>query len=487
MKKIYAKLIVIVLQLTLALSVVGMSSYAWLVLSANPAVEGIQITIGGGNTILVAADLTQEVDGVVYHYPDRFQDTLNFGRHKSYQYLNTLVDLTPVSTADGLNWYLPAYYDLTDQAVKDGKVLSGTLRSIQDFTLDDNLKHANLSAEETGLAAVGSYAYLDFWVVSPGSEYTLRVSTGEDSGGSCVIGLMDAVETENGYTLAAGDSTAENCVRVGLLVNPDDIIDNTMLYYQNSPAYTGQYTRLKGLYMEPGEGYVYSSNYRFTIYEPNGDAHVDEEMDGSYVVTRPVGLVDGAVGRVDIRDRLTVQTSSRWLMAENGTDTQIEQRFQAALMEPAFQKLDAPEMTRKFYGEYMGGQLTPYISMGWFLKSTGNLYNAAAAGAAAAEYLGDAYTAGATDDVYIVKLEKNVPQRIRLFIWLEGEDVDCVNSAAASSISLRMELAGSNAETNGEDDAEAGVENSVENNVENNGEAGVEDSGEDDLENVLEE
>ena len=58
------------------------------------------------------------------------------------------------------------------------------------------------------------------------------------------------------------------------------------------------------------------------------------------------------------------------------------------------------------------------------------------------------YIAGATDDVYIVKLEKNVPQRIRLFIWLEGEDVDCVNSASASAFAFRIELAGSNADDN---------------------------------------
>ena len=459
MKKIYAKLIVIVFQLMLALSVAAMSSYAWLVLSANPAVEGIQITIGGGNTILVAADLTAAgEDGTVYHYPARFQDTLNFGQHQSYEYLKDLRELTPVSTADGLNWYLPAYYDLTDQAVQDGKKMAGDLKPIQSFTLDDRLRHANLSGEESGLAAQGSYAYLDFWVVSPGTGYTLRLSTGEDSGGSCVVGLMDVTRTADGYTLTKGEGSAENCVRVGLLVNPDDIIDNTMVYYQNSPAYNQQYTRLKGLYMEPEKGYVYSSDYRFTIYEPNGDAHVEDTLNGSYQITEPVGLVNGAVGQVDVRDRLTVQTASTWLMAgEDSQDTQIEQRFQAALAGFA-EGLAEEEMASKFYNEYLGGQLSPYIDKGAFLKSTQNLYNAAAAdGVAAPEYLQGQHTAGATDDVYIVKLEKDVPQRIRLFVWLEGQDGDCVNSAAASSISLRLELAGSNAEPK-ENAAEEGTE-----------------------------
>ena len=57
MKKIYLKLIAISLTLILSVSVVAMSSYAWLVLSGNPAVSGIQVVIGGGNTILIAPEL----------------------------------------------------------------------------------------------------------------------------------------------------------------------------------------------------------------------------------------------------------------------------------------------------------------------------------------------------------------------------------------------------------------------------------------------
>ena len=65
---------------------------------------------------------------------------------------------------------------------------------------------------------------------------------------------------------------------------------------------------------------------------------------------------------------------------------------------------------------------------------------------AAVEFLGPVYTANATDDVYIVRLEKNVPQRIRMFVWMEGQDADCVNSAEASSFAFRIELAGSHAD-----------------------------------------
>ena len=101
-------------------------------------------------------------------------------------------------------------------------------------------------------------------------------------------------------------------------------------------------------------------------------------------------------------------------------------------------------MTQKFYDEYLAAMVAPYVSKGVFVKNTGSLYNAAdAAGVADAAFLSEEYTANATDDVYIVQLEKNVPQRIRMFVWLEGQDADCVNSAEESSFAVRIELAGS--------------------------------------------
>lgn len=450
MKKIYAKLIVIVLQLVLAVSVVAMSSYAWMVLAGNPAAEGIQITIGGGNTILVAADVSETVDGVTYHYPYAFSDTLNFGQNKGYEYLKTVGPLTPVSTADGVNWFIPEYYDPSDPEVESGAVLSGTMKSIQDFTVDEFLRHANLSADQEDLIKDGNYIYLDFWVVSPGQEYTLRISTDvtNEVAGSFAMDLPGAVESGGGYTLSGESGGASSCVRVGLLVNPDDLIDDTMLHYQNSPAFNEQYRRLRGAYTEPDSGWqTYSSNYRFTIYEPNGDVHNGAAADGTYVVTRPIGLVNGSVQLTDVSDRLTVQLRNMWTMAEVGSGSQLEQRFQTALVEPSFSGLTAEETTAKFYNDYLAGQVAPYVTTGLFVKNTANLYTAAAGNTVLADYLaGENRLAGATDDVYIIKLEKNIPQRIRMFIWLEGQDVDCINGVSASSFALRIELAGSNME-----------------------------------------
>lgn len=446
MRKIYMKLVAMSLALILSITVVAMSSYAWLVLSDSPTVSGIQVAIGGGNTILVAPDVTQVVDGKTYHYPGYFSDTLNFSQYSAYDYLRELGGLTPVSTADGVNWYLPAYYDTTDSRVQLGQVPSGELKDVSQFRLDDYLNYANLKATEQEKLSEGSYIYLDFWVVSPGSNYTLRVSTGDDTGGSFLIDLMEPVlRGDEGTDYVLGQSeglSAAACARVGFLVSPDRVTDNTMGYYQNTPAYDSRYTQLRGWYQEKDSEPTYGS-YRFTIYEPNADLHpMTPSMNGSYVITNPLAKVRGAASEVDVSGQLTVQKASSWAQALTGTGTAIEQRFQAALLGMNVQGKSAQEVGEAFYGGYLQGQIAPYVQTGAFIKRTSELYKFN--GIVSAEQLAALDSAGATDDVYIMELERNVPQRIRMFIWLEGQDMDCVNGLSTGSFALNIELAGSN-------------------------------------------
>lgn len=441
MNKIYMKLIAISLTLVLAVSMVVLTSYAWFVLSGNPEVTGIQVSIGGSNTILIAPDMVLEADGQVYHYPGRFSDKLQFAHHESYAYLKTLGGLTPVSTADGIHWYLPAYYDYSDEEVRQGKAFSGQLKDVSDFWLDQDLSHGNLPAEEEELIQKGSYIYLDFWVVSPAADYTLRVSMGDEKGGSFLMDLMQPVQTDSGYALANDAANGAGAVRIGFLANDSKVTDDTMLYYQNSDYYQQQYTSLRGFYMEPHVGSMVNDANRFTIYEPNGDLHPNGMAEnGSYVITEPLGSVNQVATPVSVQENLTVQLSSGWKPAQTGNETMIEQIFQAAVRGMDTQNMDLAQISSDFYDRYLQGQLSAYVDKGSFVKRTADLY--AYSQILLPEQLKQLDTAGATDDVYIIKLEKNIPQRIRLFVWLEGQDVDCVNEISASSFLLSLELAG---------------------------------------------
>lgn len=442
MNKIYFKLIAITLTLVLSVSVVVMSSYAWFVLSGNPVATGIQISIGGGNTILVAPDVTQVVDGQTYHYPGHFSDTMNFAQQQSYDYLKELGGLTPVSTADGVNWFLPEYYIYTDEAVQAGQALTGELKEVSEFSVDIGMEHANIPADEADLIHEGSYIYLDFWVVSPGENFTLRLSTGDDSGGTFVMDQLEAQKGALVYSLEVPESMGAAAVRLGFLANPVRLTDDTMLYYQSSGGFDERYTSLQGAYLEKGGATYEVDSNRFVIYEPNCDSHPSSNApEGSYVVTNPVGLVDGKGAEVSISDRLNAQLTSRWYIADAGNGTAIQQRFQAAVMGMEIENMTAEEIRDSFFGDYLQGQISPYVDKGDFFAKSADLYKFGTS--ITPTQLADLDTAGATDDVYIIELERNVPQRIRMFIWLEGQDVDCVNEVDTSSFMVNVELAGS--------------------------------------------
>ena len=209
MKKVYTKLAASILAVVVSLAMIGGVSYAWLTLSESPAVNGINVTIAGGKTILLAPDVTKTVttgDGeVTVHYPGAFSDTLNLSKYESYDYLNTLAGLRPVSTADGLYWFIPAYDE------------GNRLKPVSEFEIDDQLKYANLKK-----AADGCYIYLDFWIVSPGSEYNIRVAADARSHvGSYLIELPEAKAEDGSFILAETPGLIGATARVGFLVNTE--------------------------------------------------------------------------------------------------------------------------------------------------------------------------------------------------------------------------------------------------------------------------
>ena len=130
-------------------------------------------------------------------------------------------------------------------------------------------------------------------------------------------------------------------------MNERDISENAVMQqYMASAAYSNEYGKLKGIYQEPGEAAADLSQYRFTIYEPNGDFHSGEGIsyiqtkkglaymdceDGEYVITNPIGYQNGKAVLTDISDILAVQLTNRWKTAANG-DSMLSQLFHAHVM-----------------------------------------------------------------------------------------------------------------------------------------------------------
>lgn len=409
----------------------------------------MQINIGASTTIMVAADIVvQNPDGTVSHIPGSFGQSLSFADWQTYDYLDQLTGLAPVSTADGVHWVLPDYYEQDDPEVQLGQAIAGQIKDISAFTVDDALTYANVSSDAEHDTLTGSYIYLDFWVVAPVDGYSLRVSTGSsaEKTGSYVITRMEPTATgDGGYVLTAADETAASCVRIGFLVNKNWASYKDAVQYSESKWFDSQYSELMGQYQEPGEtaDNFSSALNRFTVYEPNGDLHVNDQLSG-YYLTAPLGVADGNISAVSIEDRVSVQLSSSWKIRENQAQTLLEQEFATAIFGKNMSNMSTSEVTDFFYRQRLQGLLMPYINRGRFVKDTGMLYEAAVDGVVAEDSAVLGRLAGATEDVHITILEKNVPQRIRMFIWLEGQDVDCTNQETISNLIVNLEFAGSN-------------------------------------------
>lgn len=427
-KRAYIKIACTAAALLCAMAMIVMSSYAWLTASTSPVAEGIQVAVGGGSTILLAPDLVNN-EGV--HYPGAFGATLR---------LDDLLDadahsgLTPVSTADGLNWYLPVYYTEDDPEVRAETAKAGDLKPYDQFLCDETLTYANLAAGDEK-AAEGSYLYVDFWVVSPGSRYELRVSTSNDASGagSYVVDLPQVVETEVGFAMQTPEYPASESLRVGFLVNQNAAAESADAYAADGGDQ--RYTTLRGGYQEAGEQVQPAFSYNtFHIYEPNGSSHSALGETG-YIATYPLGRNDTSVTGIPVGGRLSVQMASQW---EGDT---VNDLFTASVQQ-AGDTATAADVQARLYKTLAGR--SDYVNKGQFIQNTDQLYTS----------MGEDHTvlrttlekmdkAGANESNSIVTLERNVPQRIRMFIWLEGQDADCVSGASVSGFAMRIELAGS--------------------------------------------
>lgn len=457
------KLTALALMVIMSLTVAVTSTYAWLTMSSSPVLEGLRVTVGGDNTIKVAADISAKTeDGTTVHYPAAFTEHLNLSLYSQYEYLGKLAGLSPVSTADGVNWFLPTYYKSSDLEVQNGNAAAGTIRPVQDFTHEFDLASANQTGPLTDSRA-GHYAYFDLWVMSPSGDCDLRVATGtdpDDDSGSYVIALPDLSKGADGsFALNENASSVAASARVGFLVNTTPLSGKSgttaLLSAISENSNTGgSYNSLCGVYAEKGSGTQnFHGSESFVIYEPNADSHPGSASDGSYIATYPVGVDANGKGKEQsVFTNLTVQKQSTW--KANGTGKsllagQLEAalfQFTTQLGEEKMNALTAEQAAELFYAKYLQGQYSFLVQKGHFFPDSAALsmgIDPNTRSIAGAE-LGTYKTAGATEDAVIVRLERNVPQRIRVFIWLEGQDADCTGAAENLRFAVNLQLAGAN-------------------------------------------
>ena len=125
-------------------------------------------------------------------------------------------------------------------------------------------------------------------------------------------------------------------------------------------------------------------------------------------------------------------------MKSSWAENMVNDRFTAACKGES----SAPAVQARLRKDLAGR--SDYVNKGKFVKNTETLYAKAEEDhTVPGDILEQMDKAGANESNSIATLERNVPQRIRMFIWLEGQDADCVSGASVSGFAMRIELAGS--------------------------------------------
>lgn len=421
--KITSKLISSILLLLISMTMTVCVSFAWVTLSDSPALSGIKVTFGTNPSIKIATNKTEIIDGIEVNYPGEFMETAVLDTPEAL--------LAPVSTADGIHWFVPVYDE-------QGAIL--------DFVQDEQGTYVNTTE--------GGYIEMDFWVVSPLDNCYIRICSGDDDEvGTYVVELPQMIKNftnDTGYNLDDSDSALASSIRIGFLVDESPIETNeAMNAYMNSSKYEASYASLRGNYDD-------LSQASFQIFEPNGMLHSSQgnslvktetgmksviTEDGEYWITSPMGIdSEGNAKFVDIQDRLIVQKESGWKKNPDGSLI-LEDMLQAYLIQ-CQQKGKQPSLD-DFYQNTIGESYLQYVYADELIESSWDLYLGSHMNYATKDEVSVMKTTNAIREKEMVVLKKNVPQRIRMFVWIEGQDVDCNSNAANQNIAIRLELAGS--------------------------------------------
>lgn len=391
-----SKLIAATALLVVGIVAVVTASVAWFTISTSPEVSGIQVGISADLTLLVSK--TEEGD---------YTQMIDISEELGY-----FVSLKPVSTVDGVNWFIPTYEE------------SGELKDANDFTLDNDLSYANVYAYETEDGALvksddgtyielegealteaeaqGYYIYTEFWLMTEEDGANVRLSVPnvvsqledweieQGTYGTYVLDTYFESEIEDNDGVYVIDSLSQTAVRVGFLIEDEE--DSRFVIYEPN-ADMRSYEAGNSIYdtsSQDGSNYIigYEKN------EADADGNVENYADDTYIETQPIGITIDDDGNESYEpqtideNNLIIQSTSAW---EDPTDNED---FQEAIIE--------------------GTENSNYVA------TFGEI----------------------TQNTIIVTLEKDTPQKVTVFIWIEGQDVDCWNDIAFGNVMVNLELAG---------------------------------------------
>ncbi len=428
------KLSLIATACTLLISMVLLvtASLAWMTISRAPEVSGLRVTLFTDQAILISKD----------NNPENFTQSIDLS-----EMFELYAPLKPISTYDGVYWFMPAYDAL------------GSLRPPEQFLVANPDENMNVSLFEadgktplTGKALLdaqtkGYYVSCEFWLATELTEdVTVTLSVPDLSKGnladwetdpdhpnnskydhsfkfgSYAIGsyTKDTIENDDGTTTVVArpiDNNAQTALRVGFMTDFGTDSQKFTIYEPNADERS---LIQSGTVSKPTEenGYVHgytfnTEHYKVGNYLQTFPIKVQTNADGT-IKTDADGKPLGMIAQLD-PDNLIVQKSSAW----------------------------SAEMVDKVLA---GTSENPYFpnsgdveSFGKFIKDTSALEGTDVKQLDSVE----ADLASTTQIVTLEGRDENgiKPKKITMYIWIEGQDPDCWNDIANGTFVLNLEFA----------------------------------------------
>lgn len=372
--------------MVLSLVLLTGAAYAWFSISTAPEVRGISVGVTRTGK----------------EYP--FELSLDYGEKgeqaawTTQLHLDALLGkmntLRPVSTCDGQNWYLPIY---------------GANGNVTGFSRIDNVaEYSNLTDANTNY-----FTYADLWIRTrdPDMDYQVKLSNPLD---------LDSVKAEGRETDFGTYALNEPVWKDGQMKLYDDAMTCLRIGFQFMDDLG-----------EP-EGMFY-------IYEPNADMRSQgmkafvQSNQGQQKGNDTIGyLFSQAVEEGDAitADRYVKEYAGKSLVF----DTQVPSRTVGSDGE------ETDSFTMVSQGEREGTVLIRQRKSSWKEGLTKESKISSKAIGAIGAFIDKDMEVAETPPM--TTLTENIVKKLRLYIWLEGQDIDCWNQIAGGSIYANLEFTG---------------------------------------------
>ena len=411
MSRTKIKLIVTAAALIIALCLVGMGTYAWMTMSTQGEVTGLGFSFSGtGDEWPFEISLTGAEDS--FHKEISIADLFTTGGGFM---------LRPISTFDGVNWY-SARYDAMGNVSGYKDV---DLALVSNIHREDEVDPELAAFDDVTSGKINYLIWKDIWVRTNdkkaagganGYAYELKLNNprltnldeNETEFGSYVLPAPRKNTTTGAWYIDDADKNALKCLRVGFLVfkegaasaennssmNAADV-DNFFIYEPFADE------RAEGAAFDQNVIYTKTADGNLNVQQYTGiatgiqDTLLPTEENGSIILTS-AAITNAAVGGPN--NRTIRQLSSSWNNAS----------------------LAALSIDEKYNSRYLG-EIGHFLSLDGGEDVTG-------------------YEGIQTPPMGVIRYGQ--PRRVRVFIWLEGQDVDCWNHIWGNSMVANIEFRG---------------------------------------------